>query len=175
MPKKNVDYSKTVIYKFVCKDLNVKDCYVGHTTNFTKRKTQHKTFCMNEHFKQGNLKLYQTIRNNGGWDNWTMIEIEKYPCNDSNEATARERYHMETIKSNLNINIPNRSQKEYRINNVNNYLEKKKEFMKEYIKIDYNCCCGSVCKLNLKARHLQSKKHLKYESNNKTDNKGIQT
>ena len=30
------------------------------------------------------------IRENGDWNNWSMIEIEKYPCNDDNEARARE-------------------------------------------------------------------------------------
>ena len=34
MPRKEIDYSKTVIYKIVCNDLNVKDVYVGHTTDF---------------------------------------------------------------------------------------------------------------------------------------------
>jgi hypothetical protein len=33
MTKKNIDYSKTMIYKIVCKDFNVSDLYVGHTTN----------------------------------------------------------------------------------------------------------------------------------------------
>ena len=43
MPRKEIDYSKTVIYKIVCNDLNVKDVYVGHTTDFTKRKATHKS------------------------------------------------------------------------------------------------------------------------------------
>ena len=38
MPKKNIDYSKTIIYKIVCNDLNIIDVYVGQTTNFTKKK-----------------------------------------------------------------------------------------------------------------------------------------
>ena len=38
MPRKNCDYSRTVIYKIVCNDLNITDCYVGHTTEFTKEK-----------------------------------------------------------------------------------------------------------------------------------------
>ena len=40
------------------------------------------------------------IRKNGGWENWCMIEIEKYPCNDKNEAKARERYWLETLNYN---------------------------------------------------------------------------
>ena len=34
MPRKVVDYSKTVIYKIVCKDLNITELYVGHTTYY---------------------------------------------------------------------------------------------------------------------------------------------
>jgi len=38
MPKKPIDYSKTIIYKFVCKDLDVTEIYVGHSTNWKQRK-----------------------------------------------------------------------------------------------------------------------------------------
>ena len=48
MPRKVVDYSKTVIYKIVCKDLNITELYVVHTTDFTRRKCEHKTCCNNE-------------------------------------------------------------------------------------------------------------------------------
>jgi len=35
MPKTEIDYSSTIIYKLVCNDLNITDNYVGHTTNFS--------------------------------------------------------------------------------------------------------------------------------------------
>ena len=38
MPLQEIDYSKTHFYKIVCKELSVKDCYIGHTTNFNRRK-----------------------------------------------------------------------------------------------------------------------------------------
>ena len=38
MPRKETDYSKTVIYKIVCNDLTITDIYVGHTTDFVVRK-----------------------------------------------------------------------------------------------------------------------------------------
>jgi hypothetical protein len=41
MPKKNINFSKTIIYKIVCNDLTITDVYVGHTTNFIKRKAKH--------------------------------------------------------------------------------------------------------------------------------------
>ena len=39
MPKKVMDYSNTHFYKIVCKDTNDSSMYIGHTTNFTTRKT----------------------------------------------------------------------------------------------------------------------------------------
>lgn len=52
--------------------------------------------------KNKDSKLYNTIRTNGGWDNWDMIEIEKCPCNDANEAHGRERYYIEQLNATLN-------------------------------------------------------------------------
>ena len=53
------DYSKTVIYKIQHLD---KDelLYVGHTTNFTKRKCLHKHNC-----KTKTSPLYKMMRQNG--------------------------------------------------------------------------------------------------------------
>ena len=84
MPRKQIDHSKTVIYKIVCRDLSVTSCYVGSTTDFICRKNMHNRTCKNIKYKYHHLKVYETIRNNGGWDNWIMLEVEKYPCNDKN-------------------------------------------------------------------------------------------
>ena len=42
MPKNNINYSNTIIYKIVCNDLNVKELYIGSTTDFYNRKSNHK-------------------------------------------------------------------------------------------------------------------------------------
>ena len=42
MTRKAINYSKCVIYKIVCNDLNVTDLHIDSTTDFTKRKSQHK-------------------------------------------------------------------------------------------------------------------------------------
>ena len=47
MPKDDIDYSNTIVYKIYCIDKTITDVYIGHTTNFTKRKYQHKTSCGN--------------------------------------------------------------------------------------------------------------------------------
>jgi hypothetical protein len=113
MPRLPINYQNTIIYKIVCNDLEITDLYVGHTTSFTDRKRQHKNGCSNENNKKYNLKVYQMIRTNGGWNNWSMIEIEKYSCNDFNEAAARERYYYEELNAKLNSCVPNRSKKEW--------------------------------------------------------------
>ena len=48
MPKVEIDYSNTIIYKITCNDSTVTDKYVGHTTNFVQRKYAHKDGCTNE-------------------------------------------------------------------------------------------------------------------------------
>lgn len=139
MPKHNTDFSKTKIYKIVCKDLNVPDIYVGHTTDFTRRKCKHKQDCNNPEAKNHNIKLYSSIRANGGWDNWDMIQVEDYPCANKLEASARERHFYEELNGSLNTNKPNRNLKEYYQDNKekileyqNNYNHVNKDKLKEY-------------------------------------------
>jgi len=106
MPKKNIDYSKTIIYKIVCKDLAIKDVYVGSTTRFIQRKWQHKSSSYSKKYKD--RLIYKIINDNGGWENWEMIEIEKYPCVDGNESTKRERHYYEILNATMNTLSPNR-------------------------------------------------------------------
>jgi hypothetical protein len=103
MPKETVDYSNTIIYKIYCKDSSITDMYVGHTTNFIQRKHTHKYACNN---LKNNLKIYQVIRCNGGWENWDMVEIAKYFCKDATEARIKEHYHYEELKASLNSSPP---------------------------------------------------------------------
>jgi hypothetical protein len=107
MPRTNVNFHETVIYKIVCNDTRITDVYVGHTTNFTQRKNHHKTSSLGN-IPQSRLKLYTFINDHGGWNNWNMIEIEKYPCSDGNEACARERHHYELLNSTLNDRSPHK-------------------------------------------------------------------
>ena len=107
MPKQKVDYSNTVIYKIMSNDTTITDCYVGSTTNFIQRKQSHKSTCNSTTHTNYNLKLYRIIREFGGWDEWSMLELEKYPCKDKNEATLRETHWKDLLCSTLNTNNPN--------------------------------------------------------------------
>lgn len=179
MPKNAINYANTIIYKLVCNDLDIKDCYVGHTTGFTKRKALHK-HNSNENSKNSHFKVYKKIREHGGWDNWSMIEIEKFPCKDRNEACAQERYWLEKLNANLNSQIPNRSKKEYRQENKaqlsadgKKYYQENREPLLEYGKKyklsnkvrltqKNQCECGGCYTTINKSIHLNTKKHQKY-------------
>ena len=178
MPFKNIDYSKTIIYKICCNDLNVKEIYVGSTCNFIKRKSKHKDSCNNIKSKQYNYKLYQFIRDNQGWENFSMIEIEKYSCNDNNEARSRERYWYENLNATLNIIKPIRTieekteyDKEYRqTEKYKEYeqSEQRKEYQKEYQKTE-------KCKEYKKSYYDEHKEYYKeyrkdYEQSEKRKN-----
>jgi hypothetical protein len=150
MPKDDIDYSKTIIYKIICKDEKVSDVYVGHTTNFVKRKFQHKTSCKNLNNK---LKIYEIIRQNGGWDNWEMINVATYNCKNKEEACIKEQKHYEEIKPSLNSCPPYVSPFKYYCDICN-----------------INCLCSEGLK-----KHLNTNKHnsiLKFKTIN-TDKKNV--
>ena len=47
------------------------------------------------------------IRNNGGWDLFRMIVIEKYPCNNKQEADKREFEIMKKMNARTATRILN--------------------------------------------------------------------
>ena len=130
MPRTNIDYSNTIIYKLCCKDITITEIYIGHTTDMRKRKNRHKSNCNNETNKHHNLNVYKFIRDNGNWDNWDMIEIERFEAIDGYDAKKRERYWIEELKASLNSCIPTRTYKEYRENNKEKIAEYKKLYRK---------------------------------------------
>lgn len=124
-----VNYQNSSIYKICCNDVSITDIYIGSTTNFTRRKQEHKKntngdFC--------NIYVYQFIRENNGWNNWNMIEIEKYEATDKKHLESRERYWIETLKSTLNKCIPTRTHKEYRDENKESAIKRSKKWYEEH-------------------------------------------
>ena len=74
-------------------------CYIGSTQNFTKRKSKHKSMS-NLINTISNRKLYNTIRENGGWDNFEMTPIEEYLCDTPLQARMREQVLIDEIEKN---------------------------------------------------------------------------
>jgi hypothetical protein len=189
MPKQPINYHKTIIYRIVCKNPEIKDCYVGSTTDFKSRKQHHKNTCNCATTKGYNFNVYTFIREHNGWDNWNMLEIEKYKATDQPDQAKRERYWLEFYSATLNSVIPSRTKQEY----SKGYYEENKQEILEYNKIykeenkeeilEYNkkyrevnkeqitepvtCCCGSIITKQHKSRHELTKKHIKFIELNK--------
>ena len=119
MVKKFMPYLNTIIYKIICKDPNITNTYVGVTIDFKKRKYSHENSYIN--LKKG--KLYDFIRDNGGWDNWEMLVVEKYSCLTRKEAGLREKYWYENLNADLNKNYPSRDYDKYYDDNRERFLE----------------------------------------------------
>ena len=187
MPRKAIGYSKPHFYKIVCNDLLVSHIYVGHTTDFTKRKHSHKQACINPNLKHHNLEVYKRIRENGGWDNWDMVLISTEGVANSLEARRREREITEQLQANLNMVRAFRSKeeadevgREFRENHKEEkkeydkvYRENNKEHRQEISKVyrknnrdkllaKTECACGNTYVYKNKSRHERSNKHQNY-------------
>jgi hypothetical protein len=126
MPKKPRDFSKGLIYSIVCKTDETL-IYVGSTTEFTKRKSQHKTVCNNEKSENHNLQVYVMIRTNGGWGNFDMKPIKEFPCESKIQLVIEEERIRKEMQANLNTKRAYRSPEERR-----KYYEEHKDELKTY-------------------------------------------
>jgi predicted GIY-YIG superfamily endonuclease len=162
------DYSKSVIYLLRHKDdINLENIYIGSTNDFRRRKRKHKCNSNNPNIKEYNFKVYQYIRNNGGWDEWVMKIIEKYPCNLVEELKTKEDEIMLQYPNRLNEHRAKRSTKEYQEDNkeklkeyYKEYNEDNKEKKKEKRKEKITCECGCIVTKGCLTRHKRTDKHL---------------
>jgi hypothetical protein len=152
MPKSEIDYSNTIIYKITCKDTNVKDLYVGHTTNFVQRKHAHKQSCINDKSFNYKCKLYEVIRNNGGWQNWNMEIVNFFNCLDNYEARKKEQEYFISLNATLNSIEPMPVKKSREVILKNTII--KETFFCEKCNIKVN-------NLNLLETHKKTNKHIK--------------
>jgi hypothetical protein len=108
----------SLIYKIQCNNPNITEIYIGSTKNLNQRKKDHKKACSNEKNKNHNIYVYQFIRNNYNYENWSFIILEYVNQNELNSDHTnlhkRERYWIELLLPKLNLRIPTRSQQEWR-------------------------------------------------------------
>ena len=177
MPKTPTDFSRCVIYKIVCFDTNITDCYVGHTTDFIRRKSQHKSRCNKPNNKEYNKKVYQFIRSHGDWNNFQMLQIEEYPCSNKREAELREEHWRKELTASLNGKRAFRTEDEfceykklYYEQNKDQfcesqklYYEQNKEYYIEYQKIYREQNKDQICEYK-KLYHEQNKDKIRIQS-----------
>jgi len=169
MSSRMIDYNNTIIYKIYCKDEKITEVYVGHTTDFVKRRYAHRYTCENN---QSQLKLYKFIREHGGWENWEMDIIAFEKCRDLEHAKQKEQEYFVSLSATLNSIEPFPDISKTKINATDKmYLKKyvKQEVTKSIIEnqaknaTQYVCepCDFRCCKQSNYKSHLDTAKHKK--------------
>jgi len=183
------DYSKSVIYKIYKEDIT--EFYIGSTYDEKKRRNHHKSNCNNENSKEYNLKVYQFIRENGGYDNWNFEVLEIYPCDNEEQLVEREDYYYDLLKPLLNSKRPLRTEEDMKEDKAKYYQDNreyilkytakfyednKEEIQKRHAKYyednkesiiikqkqKHNCECGGNYTSINKSTHCKTKKHIAF-------------
>ena len=171
------DYSKGYIYKIVCKDSSIREMYIGSSTD-SYRKCKHKSACNKETDVHYNLKIYKFIRAHGGWDNWKLVELYKYPCNYKSELEEEERrvwIQYSCYYEMLNDRQPYQSQQEKReyrrkkckerydanIERERESARERAEANKEKNLTPEKCDCGLMIAHGNMPKHKGTEKHKK--------------
>jgi hypothetical protein len=155
--------------------------YIGSTKDFKQRKISHKKSCNNINSRQYNLKVYQIIRENGGWINCEMIPIEEFECENKTQSLIREEYWRKEYDANMNTikshTTPEERKIQCQVSSKKRYEENKDVFKEQarnnriknaYILHKHNDCeCGGKYTTQSKAKHARTKKHLEYLELNK--------
>jgi hypothetical protein len=120
---RSTDFSNCYIYHILDKEKVVH--YVGSTSNLNSRKSAHKYRCNTEHDKNYQLDIYQYIRDNGGFDAFEIVPIQKIEnISNKTELLIAEQTEMNKFSNLKNKNGSYRgSRKE--INKI--YYEKNKD------------------------------------------------
>lgn len=175
--KTDDEYTLTnyVMYKICPKNKDLNYCYIGQTTNFTNRKRQHMKNTINENDKKHyHLKHYQVIRDNGGWDEWEIIEIEKFNGKTNLEARMREQELIDENNANLNSVSAFVCEEEKALTKkaiTEKYREENKELLKEQTK-KYKEDHKDIIAEQMKKYRAENKEKIKektkeYKENNK--------
>jgi len=139
-----------IIYKMCIQDF----VYIGSSKDFNQRKIAHKRNCNSPQLKEYKFKVYEIIRNNGGWENVTITPIEEFDCETKLQATIREEYWRNEYKANMNTFKAYREGK-----------EKENESKREKLV----CDCGITYSKSNSTHHKRSKIHIDFETKKKQE------
>lgn len=115
-----------------CNDEAVSDCYIGQTNNLKIRIKRHRNNTVNEKQHCYGYKLYECIRENGGFENWKFDILETTVFPSKAEALERETVLIREHNATLNKIVPSRSDAQYKIDKHEEILQKSREHYKEH-------------------------------------------
>ena len=143
------------IYKICCDDID--EFYIGSTQSIRHRKTKHKSHSNGD---KRNYKIYQTIRQNGGWDNWRMVVIEEMPNTTKIGATIREEFYRVELKASLNSQsaCSGLTVKEYQKQYRATHREEAKEYKRQYYQKQKESNATHREEINRKKRETYARK-----------------
>jgi hypothetical protein len=149
---------KYILYKITIADYT----YIGSTRDWIQRQRQHKSDFFNAIRPAHNFKLYQTIRENGGWDAIEKSPIEEYECDGPVQAHIREEHWRREYNAQMNMRRAHQTREELVQQHKDHALKYYKANAKE-IKIykaeKIQCECGMTHTRSSKSTHIKSKKH----------------
>jgi hypothetical protein len=123
-----------IVYKIRSLNPEITDKYIGSTTRWMNRKYCHTYAAIDPNNKAYNLPVYQYIRANGGWSNWTMEIIETAEFEDKTAMRNRERHFVEELGGELNavavILTPEERQANQRDISRRRYEENREEILR---------------------------------------------
>jgi site-specific DNA-adenine methylase len=159
------DYNLGKIYSIVCNTTGL--IYYGSTSEKSLARRMVKHRCDFKRFVDGNssssLTAFQVMQN----DNYVILLVEDFPCNNKQELERREYFYILNNDC-VNKMYPTRTNQEYRIQNKDmilsrnaNYRENNREKLRDNNKVLAECdICGiTYTKVN-KSQHLKSKRHI---------------
>ena len=149
--------------------------YYGSTCNFKRRMRDHKFNCYHKKVEKYNLKLYKTIRDNGGWQQFTK-EIIEDNIETKQQWKERETYYLRNFKCNMNT-LHNITKEEYKkrqnarkkvynekpINKEKRKAHSAKQYQKNkaYLREKIKCECGRTICQGSKSKHIKNPTHIK--------------
>jgi len=176
-----VNYKLGKIYRLECNVTGL--VYVGSTCEPTLAKRLTKHVAVYRSYLKGTFNYvssFKILEN----DDYDIILIEKYPCNDRDELHSRECYfsnQIDCVNIRKNQGAINRSggrqeyDKAYRELNKDKikeydkaYRELNKDKIHAFKSVRYDCLCGGKYTHGHKSHHFKTKKHIQYtEQQNK--------
>jgi hypothetical protein len=108
VPKANAEY---IIYKIYAKEQSITDISIGSVKadEFMQRKAMHKLNC--EVYKK-KFRVYEFIRNNGGFDAFEIDIIVKVFCNSLEARMLEEDYRLKLNTSSMNTRRAHRTEEQ---------------------------------------------------------------
>jgi len=108
--------------------------YVGSTKDFNQRKFSHKSRCISSEFK-----VYQMIREHGGWEQFDMVELKQIECTQLEARQEEDRVRIElnaqlnTFSAVVDIEIRNKKMQKYHQSHREEILKRQQGYRQEHL------------------------------------------